>query len=132
VRTDAGKLRQILLNLVSNAVKFSEDGVVEIEATQEGGCAIVRVRDQGPGIPEDQLGRIFEPFSQVRSNVNDVSTGTGLGLTVASMLAELLGGALTVESAVGEGSTFTLRLPLEGPGARASIKGPPGDLRGSR
>jgi signal transduction histidine kinase len=131
VRTDAGKLRQILLNLVSNAVKFSEDGVVEIEATQEGGRAIVRVRDQGPGIPEDQLRRIFEPFSQVRSNVNDVSTGTGLGLTVASMLAELLGGALTVESVVGEGSTFTLRLPLEGPGARASIKDPPGDHRGS-
>jgi signal transduction histidine kinase len=112
MRTDPGKLRQILLNLVSNAVKYSHDGVIELNAMESDGVGIFRVRDQGPGIPPDQLGTIFEPFSQLRKNVTDVSTGTGLGLTVSSMFAELLGGALSVESVVGEGTTFTVRIPV--------------------
>jgi signal transduction histidine kinase len=114
LRTDPGKLRQILLNLVGNAVKYSHQGVVQLETENVGGDLVFRVSDQGPGIPRDQLDSIFEPFSQVRGRVTDVSTGTGLGLTVASMLTKLLGGTLAVDSVVGEGSTFTVRLPVDG------------------
>lgn len=111
--TDAGKLRQILLNLAGNAVKFSLHGVVSIELSEEGGAVFFRVLDQGPGIKADQLTMIFEPFNQVGHGDSGVSSGTGLGLSVAARLAELLHGTVSVESTVGQGSTFTLRLPRD-------------------
>jgi signal transduction histidine kinase len=114
LRTDPGKLRQVLVNLAANAIKFTERGEVrvQVEASTSGG-ATIHVADTGPGIAEEHRERIFEPFWQVdtaqRGNQNQ--GGTGLGLSVVSRLVELLGGRISVESQLGEGSTFTVALP---------------------
>jgi PAS domain S-box-containing protein len=107
--TDPRRVRQILLNLLSNAIKFGDGKPVEVSATlPPGGGAEVAVRDRGPGIhPADQE-RIFEEFVQLGDRAG---TGTGLGLPISRRLATLLGGSLSVHSAPGLGSTFTLRLP---------------------
>jgi len=113
LRSDPGKLRQILLNLVGNAVKFSQRGeiVVEAEAAKDG-TVVLRVRDQGPGISADRMDTIFVPFN--RSTDPDTTTaGTGLGLSVCAMLAGLMRGTLSVESQVGHGSVFVLTLPKD-------------------
>ena len=111
VETDPPKVRQILANLVSNAVKFTEAGEVRVEGVRDGTHHLVRVRDTGLGIAPEHLQRIFEPFWQVEQSTRREAGGTGLGLSVARDLAELLGGWLTVESTPGEGTTFTLGLP---------------------
>jgi len=109
--TDPEKVLQILRNLGTNAVKFTDAGEVAIEVASEGGRRLVRVADTGIGISPANQERIFEPFWQVeQSNRREVG-GTGLGLSVARRTAELLGGTLTLESAPGRGSTFTLSLP---------------------
>ena len=109
---DADKMRQILLNLLSNAAKFTEpDGQVDVAWTTEGDVAVIRVRDTGHGIAADKLGAIFEPFVQVDASLTRRNEGTGLGLAISRDLARAMGGDLTVESEVGEGSTFTLTLP---------------------
>ncbi|HEU4452805.1 MAG TPA: ATP-binding protein, partial [Longimicrobium sp.] len=109
--TDPGKVRQILLNLLSNAVKFTDAGEVALTAEAEDGGVVIRVRDTGIGIHPGQAERIFEPFSQVEQAPSRRAEGTGLGLTVSRQLARLLGGEVEVESAIGVGSTFTVRLP---------------------
>jgi signal transduction histidine kinase len=111
LRSDPGKLRQILLNLVANAVKFSLRGEIVVEAQSTADeTVVIRVRDQGPGISAERLETIFVPFN--RSNEGDTTiTGTGLGLSVCAMLAGLMRGTLTVESQVGQGSVFTLSVP---------------------
>ncbi len=111
-RTDGGKVRQILLNLLANAVKFSNTGAIQLEMAQRPDQINLIVRDTGIGIPHTELDNIFEPFRQVGSVYTDKSPGTGLGLSVSRQLARLLGGDITVESVVGEGSVFTVRLPL--------------------
>ncbi len=116
VLTDGGKVRQILTNLVGNALKYSGTGTVDVEL--DGGEDVeLRVRDTGPGIPADRLEDIFEPFFQVDSSTTREAGGTGLGLTICRRLARLLGGDVTVESTPGEGSTFTLHLPRRPPEA---------------
>lgn len=117
--TDAGKLRQILVNLLGNAVKFTDTGEVELSVWTEPETIWFVVRDTGPGIPADYLDRIFEPFTQVDASTTAARKGTGLGLPVSQRLARLLGGDLTVESTLAEGSRFTLSLPLIRPGASA-------------
>ena len=115
VRADPEKLRQILLNLLGNAVKFTDTGgrIAIVCSTDEDARAIsVRVRDTGRGIPADQLERIFEPFVQVdRHRTHESQQGVGLGLAISRELARRMGGDLTAESEVGVGSTFTLTLP---------------------
>jgi signal transduction histidine kinase len=111
MHTDPGKVRQILVNLLGNAVKFTDTGSIELDFECDDGWFTFRVRDHGPGIPADQLERIFEPFTQLGSNDAQLPAGTGLGLPVSRMLAELLGGSVAVTSGVGQGSTFTVRLP---------------------
>jgi signal transduction histidine kinase len=110
--TDARKLRQILLNLLSNAAKFTEKGAVWIEAHQEDDEIVIRVRDTGIGIPESYLEHIWEPFSQVEPSHTRTAGGTGLGLGIVHRLTRLMGGSVSVESTPGRGSTFTVRLPL--------------------
>lgn len=113
VETDPARVRQILLNLLSNAVKFTEEGSVTVEVFAVNDGYAIRVSDTGPGIaPEDQE-RVFEEFEQ--TNGSPSTTGTGLGLPISKRLAHLLGGELVLESAVGEGSTFTLTLPHRPP-----------------
>jgi signal transduction histidine kinase len=115
VLADRDKLQQVLLNLLSNAVKFTpEGGRVTVEflpGPNARGMAEVRVSDTGVGIPADKLEAIFEPFVQVGRSLNSPSEGTGLGLPISRDLARGMGGDLTVESAPGVGSTFTLALP---------------------
>ena len=111
VRTDSQRLGQILKNLLSNALKFTERG--EVSLLMVGDAAGVRfaVRDSGIGIPDDQLARIFEAFRQVDGTTNRKYGGTGLGLSISRELSQLLGGEITVSSTEGRGSTFTLTLP---------------------
>jgi signal transduction histidine kinase len=108
--TDPSRLRQIILNLLSNAVKFTDAGSVKASFTTVGRWAEVRVEDTGPGIaPEDQE-RVFQEFEQTSGAAG--RGGTGLGLPISRRLAALLGGSLLLESTPGEGSVFTLRIPL--------------------
>lgn len=110
IHTDETKIRQILTNLIGNALKYTEAGGIEVEMRRGDGVVEVRVRDTGPGIPPDRLEDIFVPFVQVEGPSARAGTGTGLGLAISRRLAALLGGEITVDSSEGEGSTFTLRL----------------------
>ncbi len=117
--TDPGRLRQILLNLIGNAVKFTASGGVFITA-KEGGPApgdgrfplLVEVADSGIGIPPDRIGRLFKPFSQADSSTTRRFGGTGLGLVISKRLSELLGGDVSLVKSSSEGSVFALSLPL--------------------
>jgi PAS domain S-box-containing protein len=113
IETDRAKLRQILLNLLSNAVKFTERGSVTLRVWRDAGSAAVylSVADTGPGIAPEHWDTIFDPFTQVDQSRTRREGGTGLGLTVSRRFSALLGGEVTVESAPGEGATFTVRLP---------------------
>ena len=109
---DRSKVDQILLNLVSNAVKFTNAGSVTLScAWQDENQVKITVADTGTGIPEEQLEKIFEPFVQVGRSLTQQREGTGLGLAISRDLARAMGGEISVVSAVGEGSTFTLSLP---------------------
>ncbi|HEX2076997.1 MAG TPA: ATP-binding protein [Longimicrobium sp.] len=124
--TDAGKARQVLAALLSNAVAFTRRGHVRVELAAAGGHAHFRVRDTGIGIAPEHLEPIFEPFWQVEQSPTRVVGGTGLGLAVARRLAETLGGTLEVESEPHAGSTFTFTLPLQPlPGDGAATPPPP-------
>jgi signal transduction histidine kinase len=113
--TDPGLLKQILVNLLNNAMKFTDAGEISLDVAQDGQDLYCTVRDTGIGIAPDQLERIFEPFHQVLRDGRQPLEGTGLGLTVSRRLARLLGGDVTVESKLGEGSRFTVRCPLRMP-----------------
>jgi PAS domain S-box-containing protein len=117
VATDPAKLRQILLNLLGNAVKFTEQGSVELVVERSGSYALCHVRDTGPGISAEDIQRFFEPFVQGDQSNTRRSGGTGLGLTIARNFANMIGAEITVQSRPGIGSTFTLRLPVEGHGS---------------
>lgn len=110
VVSDARMVKQILLNLLSNAIKFTETGAVSVTVVESDSSVAIAVGDTGPGIAANDLKRIFEAFTQVRVH-DHRPDGTGLGLTVSSKLAALLGGELSVVSARGDGSTFTFTLP---------------------
>ncbi len=112
VRTDQTVLRQILLNLLSNAAKFTERGSVTLRVSQPDATHIrFEVIDTGAGIPADALERIFGEFEQVRGAHQESLKGTGLGLSLVRRLSALLGGTVSVESVVGQGSTFSITLP---------------------
>jgi PAS domain S-box-containing protein len=107
VKADRGKLEQVLLNLLSNAAKFTNEGAIEITTFDEGDHAGIRVRDTGIGIPADKLNSVFEPFVQVGRSLTTPHEGTGLGLAISRDLTKAMGGELLLSSELGEGTTFT-------------------------
>ena len=113
VFTDEKRLRQILINLISNAIKFTEKGTVTLRLSYRNQIATFEVIDTGTGIAEDELDRIFLPFQRgSRPPGAEPQPGTGLGLTITKLLVEIMGGELTVTSAVGKGTQFTVRMLL--------------------
>ena len=111
IRSDEGKLAQILRNLIGNALKFTERGEVRVHTDIEEAWVTFVVSDTGIGIPSEHLDRVFREFEQVPNALQAAAKGVGLGLPLSRSLAELLGGTLTVTSAPGVGSRFSLRLP---------------------
>lgn len=112
---DKVKLRQILFNLINNAIKFSKEGggVVTITTKKEGDFAVISVADEGIGIEEDNIGKLFQEFRQLDTGYSRKYGGTGLGLAITKKLVELHGGSISVKSTFGKGSTFTFTIPLE-------------------
>jgi len=113
MRSDAARLRQILVNLVTNAAKFTENGLVEVRATSHEHTVRIDVVDNGVGIPESAMETLFERFTQVDESSTRVHEGTGLGLALSRDLARRMGGELFATSVHGDGSTFTLLLPVD-------------------
>jgi DNA-binding response OmpR family regulator/anti-sigma regulatory factor (Ser/Thr protein kinase) len=113
VHSDQDKIRQIVLNLLSNAAKFTQEGRIVLAARQDGEYLHISVSDTGIGISNETLPRIFKEFQQADSTTTRQYGGTGLGLSISRNLAQLLGGDLTVESELGKGSTFTLVIPIQ-------------------
>lgn len=113
VYADPRRMRQVVMNLATNALKFTEAGSVQLVGTVEDDGVEVLVSDTGPGIGADDLARIFEEFAQA-GDIRRKGQGTGLGLAICRRLVHLHGGAITVESVVGQGSTFRVRLPKRG------------------
>ena len=111
--TDKARLQQMVINLLSNAIKFTDSGSVTASASAEDGQLVIAVSDTGKGIPADELPTIFDEYRQAEGSESSVQKGTGLGLSITKKFAELLGGTIGVESEVGKGSTFTVRVPVK-------------------
>jgi signal transduction histidine kinase len=109
---DERKLTQVLLNLVGNAIKFTDQGEVAIKASAANGSITVSVRDSGPGITEADQAKIFQEFQQADSTIRREKGGTELGLTISKRIVELHRGRIWVESYIGRGSTFSFTLPV--------------------
>jgi two-component system phosphate regulon sensor histidine kinase PhoR len=113
--TDPARLHDVLRNLVENAINYSpDDAVVRVRAAREDGAAVIQVLDHGPGIPEQDLVRVFERFYRVDKSRSRRPGGTGIGLAIARHLTELLGGTIQAANRPEGGAVFTVRLPLEG------------------
>ena len=126
LHSDSTRLRQVLLNLLSNASKFTENGVITLEAEREVGddeWISIAVRDTGIGMDDEQLGRLFEAFSQAESSTAKRFGGTGLGLTISRSFCRMMGGDVFVDSEPGVGSTFTVRIPAHAPPQAAASDG---------
>ncbi len=115
MRSDRTKVQQVLLNLVGNAVKFTEHGVVRLTVTTHHGHVTIDVADTGIGITDEQMARLFKEFSQADASTTRRYGGTGLGLAISQRLCRLMGGHITAASTPGRGSTFTVCLPLSLP-----------------
>ena len=117
--TDKARLQQMVINLLSNAIKFTDSGSVTVTASRGQGAGsrgedlVIAVSDTGKGIPADELPTIFDEYRQAKGSESSVQKGTGLGLSITKKFAELLGGTIGVESEVGKGSVFTVRVPME-------------------
>lgn len=112
-RADAVRIRQVLTNLLGNAIKFTERGEVRLAARRAGDLVELSVQDTGIGIPSDRLTAIFDPFAQADASTSRRFGGTGLGTTIARQLTELMGGRIEVQSTPGQGSLFRVLLPLK-------------------
>jgi signal transduction histidine kinase len=132
IQTDAGKLRQILINLVGNAIKFTNEGEVSVrvEVDASGGPLTIAVSDTGVGIAPERHARVFDPFEQGDSSSRRRFGGTGLGLSIVKSFADLIGARITLESEVGRGTTFTLWLARpEATIAPVAVRSDPGVAR---
>jgi signal transduction histidine kinase len=112
-RGDERRLTQVLLNLVGNAIKFTDRGEVMIKAFASNGAFTVAVCDTGPGISEADQGKLFQEFQQADNSMTKKKGGTGLGLAISKRIIELHGGKIWVESRLGQGSTFSFTLPVK-------------------
>ena len=110
---DPLRIRQVVVNLLSNAIKFTERGAVRLSITQDGDMVHLAIHDTGIGIPPDRVGKIFDRFAQADPSMTRRFGGTGLGTSIARQLVDLMGGKITVESQLGVGSVFHVRLPLQ-------------------
>ena len=110
---DQTKLRQILFNMLSNAAKFTKKGTVTLAITESGDDIKFAVIDTGIGMNEEQLGKVFEDFTQAESSTSKDYGGTGLGLPISKMMTEMMGGRMDVESEAGKGTTFSITIPIE-------------------
>jgi signal transduction histidine kinase/ligand-binding sensor domain-containing protein/CheY-like chemotaxis protein len=122
VRGDEGKLRQVLVNLLANAIKFTREGRVVLRASWSEGHAVFEVEDTGPGIAEEERGRLFQAFSQTDTGRKSAE-GTGLGLAISQNFVRVMGGSLSLKTATGGGTCFRVELPLpatEGPAAEVA------------
>jgi signal transduction histidine kinase len=119
IQTDGTKLRQMLVNILSNAIKFTEKGDIHVGCAVSDGVLEVRIADTGVGIAAENIDYVFEPFWQAEQTVTRTTGGTGLGLSVTRKLARLLGGEVTVASRLGSGTTFLLTLPMKAPAGQA-------------
>ncbi|WP_424933537.1 response regulator [Amaricoccus macauensis] len=125
IETDHTKLRQNLFNLLSNAAKFTKAGRIELDVRKAAGYLRFDVRDEGIGMTEDQISRLFQAFSQADSSTASVYGGTGLGLSIVRSFTEMMGGDVSVTSEPGKGSCFTIRLPLKDAGEEKEPKTEP-------
>jgi CheY-like chemotaxis protein len=129
MRADVTRVRQVLFNLLSNASKFTERGTITLRASREPGSAgeavCFTVQDTGIGMTPEQLGRLFQAFSQAETSTSSKYGGTGLGLAISKMFCEMMGGGITVASAPGEGTAFTVRLPAQVRDRRETAPAPP-------
>jgi len=112
IETDPTRLKQVLVNLVANAARFTKNGRIFIDARRDGDAVVFRVRDTGIGMTAEELGRVFDPFVQADGTTTRKFGGTGLGLAIAREFTELMGGSLAAESEPGTGSEFRVRVPL--------------------
>lgn len=112
VKTDRDKLKQILLNLLSNAAKFTEQGEIRVSASRENGTLKLAVSDTGIGMKKEALDHIFEEFQQAEKTTASKYGGTGLGLAIVKKFTNLMGGDIVVESEIGKGSKFTITIPI--------------------
>jgi signal transduction histidine kinase len=112
IKSDERRTKQILVNFISNAIKFTDRGEIEIKVIQKNEMVEVSVRDTGIGIKKEDMGKLFETFSRITTK-GRIEEGTGLGLYLSQKIAQLLGGDITAKSEFGKGSVFTLTLPLK-------------------
>ncbi|KKL26305.1 hypothetical protein LCGC14_2396580, partial [marine sediment metagenome] len=112
INNDERRTKQVLVNLVGNAIKFTDRGKIAIKALKRDGSVEVSVRDTGIGIKKDHMERLFQAFSRIRNEGEPYREGTGLGLYLSKKITDLLNGGIRAESEVGKGSVFTLSLPL--------------------
>ncbi len=131
ISTDPTRVRQILVNLVGNAIKFTEQGEVRVRVSGDGERAVFEVIDTGIGLSSEQQARLFEPFVQADNSLGRRFGGTGLGLSISRKMARLLGGNVTVESALGRGSTFRATIGNGAKGNGALVTAAPSQLTAS-
>ena len=113
IKIDKDAISQVLLNLLNNAVKYSDDDkFIRIKISKNSTCALISVTDHGVGIPKDELKKIFDKFYRVSNTRTKETRGSGLGLTLAKHIIEAHGGTIEVDSEVGKGSRFIVRIPL--------------------
>jgi signal transduction histidine kinase len=124
LHSDPTRVRQVLLNLLSNACKFTHGGSIRLAARADGGgdsgWVEIEVRDSGIGMTEEQLGRLFQAFTQAEASTAAKYGGTGLGLAISRRFCRMMGGDVDVESVPGEGTAFTVRLPRVAPQERVA------------